>query len=100
MKIFIDKEFRCHVENGIGRTPVDVPMFDGKCAAFVEGYKYIPAGETYTTEDGDVYRGEAMFPFKAYNALELAQKQSDEDDDVIGALMDEIEELCNELIGG
>lgn len=100
MKIYIDKEYRCHVENGIGRTPADVPMFDGKCAAFIEGYKFIPAGETYTTEDGVVYRGEAMFPFKPYNALELAQKQSDEDDDVIGALMDEIEELCNELIGG
>lgn len=100
MKIFIDKEFRCHVENSIGRTPVDVPMFDGKCAAYIEGYKYIPAGETYTTEDGNVYIGEAMFPFKSYNALELAQEQSEMDDELVASLMDEIEELCIEIIGG
>ena len=46
MTIYIDSEYKCHVTGDDTRRAFDVPFFDGKCAEFVEGYRYVPAGES------------------------------------------------------
>lgn len=74
--IYIDKEFKCHVENDGTMTEVDLPdILQGKCSAFVEGYRFIPEGETWTREDGVTFHGEMIAPWKNYIALAAYQEQ-------------------------
>lgn len=73
MKIYLDKDFRCHAAPGDGLREVETDFFDGKCAAFVEGYRFIPAGESWTREDGTVFTGEMVAPVRDYAELEEIQ---------------------------
>ena len=73
MTIYIDSDFKCYAEGSEGRTAVETDFFAGKCSAFIEGYRYIPAGQSWTREDGEVFSGEMLAPWLDYRALELAQ---------------------------
>lgn len=73
MKIYLDKDFRCHAAPGDGLREVETDFFDGKCAAFVEGYRFIPAEESWTREDGTVFTGEMVAPVRDYAELEEIQ---------------------------
>ena len=73
--IYIDAEFKCHVADDGTMTAVETNVFDGKCDAFVKGYRFIPAGESWTREDGTVFRGEMVAPWKPYSELDAAQRQ-------------------------
>lgn len=76
MKIFIDSEFRCHITNPDGTfLEAETDFFDGKCDAFIEGYRFIPFGETWTRSDGKVFTGEMIAPFKPYSELDNAQRE-------------------------
>lgn len=77
MKIYLDKDFRCHAAPGDGLREVETDFFDGKCAAFVEGYRFIPAGESWTREDGTVFTGEMVAPVRDYAELEEIQSAVD-----------------------
>lgn len=76
MKIYIDNECKCHVTNpdGVYRT-FEVDLFDGKCQEFIEGYRYCPEGENYTRDDGSVFYGECIVPWKQHSELEAAQQE-------------------------
>lgn len=69
MTIYIDSDYKCHVSDDGTRREFDVPFFDGKCAAFIEGYRYIPAGETWTRADGQTFRGEMIAPCRDYSQI-------------------------------
>jgi hypothetical protein len=56
-------------------TAVETEHFDGKCDAFVEGYRFVPAGETWTRPDGVVFEGEMISPWKDYDELDNAQRE-------------------------
>lgn len=73
MKIYIDSDYKCSTASAEGRREFDVQFFDGKCSAFVEGYRYVPAGETWTRTDGAVFVGKMISPWKDYNILAAAQ---------------------------
>ena len=73
MTVYIDSDFKCHVEAADGLVAVEIDHFDGKCKALIEGYRYIPAGETWTRADGVVFTGEMIAPWKDYSALAAAQ---------------------------
>ncbi len=73
MKIYIDANFKCHTASAEGRREFDAEFFDGKCKALIEGYRYVPAGETWTRADGAVFPGEMISPWKEYSILETAQ---------------------------
>lgn len=73
--IYIDAEFKCHVADDGTMTAVETNVFDGKCDAFIKGYRFIPAGESWTREDGTVFRGEMVAPWKPYSELDAAQRQ-------------------------
>lgn len=77
--IYIDPDFKCHVATDDATAEVVTDFFDGKCDAFVEGYRYIPAGKTWTRSDGVVFRGEMIAPFKPYDRLAAAQAQYEAD---------------------
>ncbi|MBP3539476.1 MAG: hypothetical protein J6J62_06495 [Oscillospiraceae bacterium] len=76
MKIYIDLDYKCHVSNNDGTVrEVDVPFFDGKCAEYIEGYRFVPDGETWTREDGATFEGEMVAPWKPWDELDAAQRQ-------------------------
>lgn len=78
MIIYIDNDCKCHVADDDGtRRAFDVPFFDGRCAEFVEGYRYVPSGETWTRADGQVFRGEMIAPWRDYNSLAAIQAAVD-----------------------
>lgn len=86
MTIYIDSEFKCYTTNPDGiYTEVETDFFNGKCAAFVEGYRFVPAGETWIREDGKVFRGEMITSWKDYNVLKAAQEQYERDQDELVA---------------
>lgn len=78
MLIYFDNDYKCHVENDGALASADVEFFDGKCKAFVEGYRYLPAGQTWTRPDGEVFTGEMIWPWRDYALLEEFQRQYDE----------------------
>ena len=76
MSIFIDSEYRCHTTNPDGTfKEVEETWFDGKCDAFIEGYRYIPSGESWTRSDGVVFSGRMIAPWKDYAELDAAQRE-------------------------
>lgn len=78
MKIYIDMDYRCHIENGEGLREVETDAFDGRCRAYIEGYRLIPHGETWTGADGRTIRGRAVFPWREHTLLAEFQKMYDE----------------------
>lgn len=72
-KIYIDSDFLCHAFPGDGLREVETDFFGGKCATFIEGYRFIPAGESWTREDGTVFTGEMVAPVRDYAELEEIQ---------------------------
>ena len=73
MKIYLDSEFRCYAEAAEGRTAVETEVFDGMCKTLINGYRFVPDGETWTRADGVVFTGEMIAPWKDYSALAAAQ---------------------------
>lgn len=72
--IYIDSDFKCHVTNDGTMTAVETDFFDGKCDAFVAGYRFVPTGESWTRADGVVFAGEMIVPWKPFAELEATQR--------------------------
>lgn len=75
MKIYIDADFKCHLENDGTFTPIETDAFGGKCQKYIEGYRFVPAGETWTREDGVEFQGEMIAPHTDYDILAAYQEQ-------------------------
>ena len=73
--IYIDSDFKCHISNDGTYRQIETIFFDNKCDAFIEGYRYIPFGESWTRYDGVVFRGEMVIPWKPYSELDSAQRE-------------------------
>ena len=74
--VYIDSDFKCHTVNTDGNfKEVNNNFFNGKCKAFIEGYRYIPSGETWTSSDGTRFSGEMISPWKDYSELDNAQRE-------------------------
>lgn len=73
--IYIGTDFKCHVTDDGTLTPVETNFFDGKCDTFIEGYRFVPSGESWTRPDGVVFRGEMIAPWKSYSELDNAQRE-------------------------
>jgi hypothetical protein len=78
MKIYIDSDYKCHLVNDGTMTEVEADFFNNKCDAFIEGYRYVPAGETWVREDGAEFVGEMIAPWRNYNILAELQGQYEE----------------------
>lgn len=73
--IYIDSEFKCHVTNPDGNfKEINTNFFNDKCDTFIEGYRFVPAGETWTRDDCVIFNGEMISPFKPYDELASAQQ--------------------------
>ena len=75
MTIYIDNDYKCHVADDGTMTAVDTDDFDGKCAEYIEGYRLVPVGETWTRDDGALFSGEMIAPWKPWSELDAAQRE-------------------------
>lgn len=74
MIIYIDGDFKCHVSAAEGRREIETGFFNGKCPEWIESYRFVPAGETWTREDGEVFAGAEMIsPWKDLGEAYAAQ---------------------------
>ena len=56
MTIYLDSEYRCHLTNDGTMQEIETDVFDGKEKAYIEGYRYVPEGQTWTRSDGIEFR--------------------------------------------
>lgn len=73
--VYLDTDFKCYVTSGEGRTQVETDAFDSKGDAYIEGYRFIPSGQTWARADGVVFTGEMIAPWKPWAELDAAQRE-------------------------
>lgn len=73
MIIYIDGDFKCHVSAADGRRAIETGFFNGKCPEWIESYRFVPEGDTWTREDGEEFRGEMISPWKDLSEAYAAQ---------------------------
>ena len=73
MTIYIDSDYKCHVSAAEGRRAIETDAFNGKCAEWIESFRFVPADETWTREDGEVFKGEMVTPWKDLSEAYIAQ---------------------------
>ena len=73
MTIYIDNDYKCYTSNTEGRRAIETDAFNGKCEEWIESYRYVPAGETWGREDGVVFTGEMVSPWKDLTDAYAAQ---------------------------
>lgn len=73
MTIYIDSDYKCYVSSAEGRRAIETDAFNGKCAEWIESYRFVPEGETWTREDGEEFQGEMVTPWKDLGEAYAAQ---------------------------
>lgn len=68
-------DYKCHIANNDTLREVETKFFNNKCDTFIEGYRYIPADESWTRSDGIVFQGEMIVPWKSYDELDVVQRE-------------------------
>ena len=74
MKIYIDSDYKCHTTPADELTAVQTDFFDCKAPGYIEGYRFVPAGKSWTREDGVVFSGEMAEPWKDWEELDKIQR--------------------------
>ena len=97
MTIYIDNDYKCHLSDDGTRRAFDVPFFDGKCAEFVEGYLYVPSGETWTRKEGQVFAGEMIAPWRDYSQILEIQTAVDRAQAQAQQTINEYEQALSEI---
>ena len=94
MTIYIDSDYKCHTSPADGLTAMETDVFDGKCRQYIEGYRFVPSGAIWTREDGQVFAGEMIAPWRDYAILAEMQALYEEEQakavEEIAALVEEV----------
>ena len=73
MTIYIDNDYKCYVSAAEGRRAIETDAFNGKCEKWIESYRYVPAGETWVRDDGVMFTGEMVSPWRDLTDAYAAQ---------------------------
>lgn len=102
MTIYIDKDYKCHTSPSEELTAIETDAFDGKCRQYIEGYRFVPAGESWEREDGEVFTGEMVTPWRPYEILAELQAVYEEEQakatEEIAAIVEEVYNSDMEVI--
>lgn len=97
MTIYIDIDYKCHVSDDGTHRAFELPFFDSKCAEFVEGYRYVPSGETWTRKDGQTFKGEMIAPCRDHSQILEIQKAVDRAQAQAQQTINEYEQALSEI---
>lgn len=67
--IYLDSDFRCHLNGDDTMRAVETSVFDGIPDAYINGYRYIPDGETWVRPDGEEFHGIMIAPAEDYDRI-------------------------------
>ena len=96
MTIYVDNDYKCHLEDDGSMTEIETDFFEGKCRKFIEGYRFVPAGQTWIREDGEIFTGEMISPLRDYEVLvEFQEAYEEEQDKATEEMANLIEEVYN-----
>ena len=73
MTIYIDSDYKCYTSEAEVRREIETGFFDGKCDEWIESFRFVPAGETWVKENGEMFRGEMIAPWKDLGEAYAAQ---------------------------
>ena len=73
MTIYIDSDYKCYVSAAEGRRAIETDAFNGKCAEWIESFRFVPTGESWMRGDGEVFKGEMVTPWKDLSEAYTAQ---------------------------
>lgn len=73
--IYIDTDYKCHLTDDGTMTAVGTDFFDDKCDTYIEGYRLVPEGKTWTREDREEFPGRMIAPWRDYAELDAAQRE-------------------------
>lgn len=93
MIIYIDNDYKCYVSPGEELITVETDAFVGKCRQYIEGYRFVPAGHTWVREDGQVFTGEMISPWRDYELLAEFQALYEEDQQTINEYENALSEI-------
>ena len=77
--VYIDSEFKSHIDNDGTMTAVETDFFDGKCSTYIEGFLCVPYGKSRTRKDGQVFHGQSFTAWKPFEELDAAQRQYEQE---------------------
>lgn len=72
MTIYIDNDYKCYVSAADGRRAIETDDFNGKCDEWIESFRFVPAGEIWTREDGEIFTN-MVAPWKDLSDAYAAQ---------------------------
>lgn len=72
MTIYIDNDYKCYISAAEGRRAIETDAFNGKCAEWIESFRFVPVGETWVREDGAVFTN-MVAPWKDLSEAYAAQ---------------------------
>lgn len=100
MKIYIDADFKCYTSPGEWLTAIETDAFDGKCRQYIEGCRFIPNGGIWVRDDGEVFEGEMVAPWRDYEILaEFQAIYEEEQTKATEEIATIVEEVYNSDIG-
>lgn len=77
MQFYLDSDFRVHLHQSTENDRLawdDLDgMFEGKCEAYINGYRVVPVGHTWTQMDGVTITGLMIAPAVDAAILDAAQ---------------------------
>ena len=89
--VYIDSDFKCHLTDDGTMTAVETDVFDFYCDTFIEGCRLVPYDASWTREDGEVFTGLMVAPWKDATELDEAQRAYEQE------RLAEYEALINKL---
>jgi len=95
--IYIDRDYKCYIEDDGTRRAVETDFFNGKCPEYIEGFRFIPDGESWTREDGEIFQVGMITPWKDYEMLCKFQKQYEALTAQNEALVNDMAQLVEEV---
>lgn len=93
MIVYLDSDFCCHLTNDGTMQEAETEFFDGKCKTYIEGYRFVPEGKTWTRSDGVQFTGEMIAPAVDYESLARIQAQYEEDQEQMSDMQNALEIL-------
>ena len=75
MEVYLDTEYKVHAKAGTDYMTIADTFFDNKCSNLIESYRYVPAGATWTREDGFAFAGPMIAPWRDIRQYDGEQQQ-------------------------
>ena len=97
MKLYIDNEYKCHLENDGTMREVEADCFGSLCKEYVEGCRYIPGGESWTNGSGITFYGPMYETWCDHEHLVVIQNAVDHELEAANAELEALKAVVQDM---